>query len=144
MEVVATVEGVRFVNDSKATTIQAARAAIESIGSDLAIILGGRLKAGDFADLREPLAGRTRAIVAIGEAAPLVVDRLGDVAPTVVARTLGEAVRRAFEAVRPGGTVVLAPACASFDMFADFAERGRRFREEVAQLARERRAAGEQ
>ena len=66
-----------------------------------------------------------------------------DVAPTVVARSMRDAVRLAFEAARPGGTVVLAPACASFDMFADFAERGRRFKEEVAQLAAERRAAGE-
>ena len=140
MEAVAEVEGVRFVNDSKATTIEAARGAIESIGSGLAIILGGKLKAGDFAELRGPLTGRARAIVAIGESAPLVVDRLGDLAPTVVARSMRDAVRLAFEAARPDGTVVLAPACASFDMFADFAERGRRFKEEVAQLAAERRA----
>ena len=143
MEAVAEIDGVRFVNDSKATTIEAARGAIESIGSDLAIILGGKLKAGDFAELRGPLTGRARAIVAFGESAPLVVDRLGDVAPTVVARSMRDAVRLAFEAAPPGGTVVLAPACASFDMFADFAERGRRFKEEVAQLAAERRAAGE-
>jgi UDP-N-acetylmuramoylalanine--D-glutamate ligase len=143
MEAVATVEGVRFVNDSKATTIRAARGAVESIGSDLAIILGGRLKAGDFAELREPLAGRARAIVAIGESAALIVERLGDIAPTMVARTMGEAVRLAFEAVRPHGTVVLAPACASFDMFADYAERGRRFKEEVAELAAGRPRTGE-
>jgi UDP-N-acetylmuramoylalanine--D-glutamate ligase len=142
MEPVADIEGVRFVNDSKATTIDAARNAIESIDADLAIILGGRLKAGDFADLRPSLTGRARAIVAIGDAAPLVVDRLGDVAPTVVARSMAAAVRVAFEAVRTGGTVLLAPACASFDMFADFADRGRRFKEEVARLAIER-AAGE-
>ena len=144
MEPVAVVEGVRFVNDSKATTIEAARGAVESIQSDLAIILGGKLKAGDFRELRGPLYGRARAIVAIGESAPLVVDRLGDVAPTTIARTMGDAVRLAFDAVRPRGTVLLAPACASFDMFTDFAERGRRFKEEVAQLAAERRAAGEQ
>jgi UDP-N-acetylmuramoylalanine--D-glutamate ligase len=132
------------VNDSKATTIQAACHAVESIPSHLAIILGGRLKAGDFGELRKPLAGRARAIVAIGESAPLVVDRLGDIAPTIVAGTMRDAVRQAFEAVRPEGTVLLAPACASFDMFADFADRGRRFKEEVARLAGERRAAGEQ
>ena len=144
MEPVAVVDGVRFVNDSKATTIQAACHAVESIPSHLAIILGGRLKAGDFGELRKPLAGRARAIVAIGESAPLVVDRLGDIAPTIVAGTMRDAVRQAFEAVRPEGTVLLAPACASFDMFADFADRGRRFKEEVARLAGERRAAGEQ
>ena len=144
MEPVGVVDGVRFVNDSKATTILAARHAVESIPSDLAVILGGRLKAGDFADLRTPLAGRACAIVAIGESAALVVDRLGDIAPTTVARTMRDAVRAAFDAVRPRGTVLLAPACASFDMFTDFAERGRRFKEEVAQLAADRRAAGEQ
>jgi UDP-N-acetylmuramoylalanine--D-glutamate ligase len=144
METVDTIDGVRFINDSKATTIGAARAAAESVSTDLAIVLGGRLKAGDFAELRDALKTRARAIVAIGESAPLVVERLGDVAPTTIVGSMREAVRAGFEAVRPRGTVLLAPACASFDMFADFAERGRRFKEEVARLADERRAAGEQ
>jgi UDP-N-acetylmuramoylalanine--D-glutamate ligase len=144
METVATIDGVRFINDSKATTIGAARAAAESVDSDLAIVLGGRLKAGDFAELRDTLRGRARAIVAMGESAPLIVERLSDVAATTVVGSVREAVRAGFEAVRPRGTVLLAPACASFDMFADFAERGRRFKEEVARLAEERRAVGEQ
>jgi UDP-N-acetylmuramoylalanine--D-glutamate ligase len=144
MELVGEADGVSFVNDSKATTIESARWAIESVEPPLAVILGGRLKAGDFGDLRGPLTGRARAIVAIGEAAPRIVERLGDVAPTVVARSMRDAVRSAFDAVGPGGTVLLAPACASFDMFADFADRGRRFREEVAQLVAGRRAADEQ
>ena len=144
MELAGEVDGVRFVNDSKATTVEAARGAIESVEAPLAVIVGGRQKAGDFGDLRASLRGRARLIVAIGEAAPQVVERLGGAAPVAVARSMREAVRTAFDAIRPGGTVLLAPACASFDMFADFAERGRRFKEEVARLAAGRRGADEQ
>jgi len=142
MELAGEADGVRFVNDSKATTIEAARWAIESVEPPLALIMGGRHKAGDFGDLAGALRGRARAIVAIGEAAPVILERLGDVAPAAVAHSMRDAVRRAFEAVRPGGTVLLAPACASFDMFADFADRGRRFKEEVAQLVADAASRG--
>ena len=135
MELAGEVEGVRFVNDSKATTVGSARWAIESVDPPLAVIVGGRHKAGDFGDLAGVLSGRARAVVAIGEAAPRIVERLEGVVPVSIAGSMGEAVRTAFEAVRPAGTVLLAPACSSFDMFADFADRGRRFKEEVARLA---------
>lgn len=135
MELAGEVDGVRFVNDSKATTVESARWSIDSVEAPLAVIVGGRHKAGDFRDLADALRGRARVVVAIGESAPVIRDRLGDVAPVVVARSMGDAVRAAFEAVRGEGTVLLAPACASFDMFADYADRGRRFKEEVAKLA---------
>ena len=142
MELAGEIDGVRFVNDSKATTVESARWAIESVEPPVAVIVGGRHKAGDFGDLAGALRGRARAVVAIGEAAPQILERLGDVAPTSAARSMRDAVRAAFEAVRPGGTVLLAPACASFDMFADFADRGRRFKEEVAQLAADAASRG--
>ena len=107
------------------------------------MILGGRFKGGDFRDLREPLRGRADGVVAIGEARPLIVDALGDLVPVREATSMADAVQTAWTMARPGGTVVLAPACSSFDMFADYAERGRRFKEEVARLALSGPASGE-
>jgi UDP-N-acetylmuramoylalanine--D-glutamate ligase len=136
MEMAGTVGRVRFVNDSKATNIAAARQSIESVDRDLVAIVGGRFKGGDFRDLRAPLRGRARAVVAIGESRALVRAALGDLLPVHEAGSLADAVRAAYELASPNGTVLLAPACSSFDMFADYAERGRRFKEEVARLAR--------
>jgi UDP-N-acetylmuramoylalanine--D-glutamate ligase len=135
LEPVAEVRAVRFVNDSKATNIEAALRAIESFGPGLVVIMGGRYKGGDFRRLREPLVARGATVVAIGEARSRIVEALADVVPVQDVSSWADAVRRAFEAARPGGTVLLAPACASFDMFVDYAERGRAFKQEVARLA---------
>jgi UDP-N-acetylmuramoylalanine--D-glutamate ligase len=135
MELVAEVEGVRFVNDSKATNVEAALRSIESFEGGLVPILGGRFKGGDLGLLKQPLASRARAVVAIGEATPLIGDALRQVVQVHEAKSLGEAVRVAFELAKPNGVVLLAPACASFDMFRDYAERGRKFKEEVARLS---------
>ena len=136
MELVASRGGVRFVNDSKATNIDAAAKSIESFDKVVAII-GGKFKGGDFADLAEPLRAHGRAVVAIGEARPMVTAALKNVVPVVEADSLAEAVRRAWDLAVPDGVVLLAPACSSFDMFADYAERGRRFKEEVRKLITE-------
>ena len=143
LEPVAEIDGVRFVNDSKATNVEAARLAIESFEAGVVPIIGGRFKGGDLRDLRATVAGRVRAVIAIGEAAPLVREALADLAPVVGAADMAEAVRLAFERAAPGGTVVLAPACASFDMFRDYAERGRVFKREVARLEEVRRETRE-
>jgi UDP-N-acetylmuramoylalanine--D-glutamate ligase len=87
--------------------------------------------------LREPLATRAGAAVAIGEAADLIADALEGAVQVRRARTLTDAVRSAFAMASPGGTVLLAPACASFDMFRDYAERGRAFKREVERLTEE-------
>ncbi|MBI2834849.1 MAG: UDP-N-acetylmuramoyl-L-alanine--D-glutamate ligase [Acidobacteria bacterium] len=134
LEPVAEIDGVRFVNDSKATNVAAARRAIESFQCDLVPIIGGRFKGGDLRDLRALLAGRAVAVVAIGESRDLVTDAFADLLPVHRASSMKEAVERAFAAAPRGGTVLLAPACASFDMFADYAERGRVFKQEVARL----------
>jgi UDP-N-acetylmuramoylalanine--D-glutamate ligase len=134
MELVADVGGVRFVNDSKATNVDAALHSIESFESGLVPIIGGKFKGGDLRVLRAPLKKRARAVVAIGEATPLVKDALDGAVPVHEAKTFESAVREAFALAKPGGVVLLAPACASFDMFRDYAERGRRFKEEVRKL----------
>jgi UDP-N-acetylmuramoylalanine--D-glutamate ligase len=134
MEPVGEVHGVRFVNDSKATNVDAARHAIESFGPGLVVIMGGRFKGGDLRLLRPALAARQAAVVAIGEAAPLLLDTLDGAAAVTRAGTMADAVRAAVAAAPPGGTVLLAPACASFDMFENYAARGRAFKAEVAKL----------
>jgi UDP-N-acetylmuramoylalanine--D-glutamate ligase len=144
LEPVASVQGVGFVNDSKATNIEAAARAIESVDHGLVVILGGRFKGGDFAALRAPLVARKASVVAIGEAAPLVGAALGSSVPVQPAGSMDEAVRVGFAMAPPGGTVLLAPACASFDMFADYADRGRRFKDAVARLAFEVQSVREQ
>jgi len=140
MEPVATVRGVRFVNDSKATNVEAARRSIESFDGPVVAIVGGQFKGGDLRELREPLIARRGSVVAIGEAATLVHDALDGVVPVRDAGSMPEAVRTANELAHGGGVVVLAPACASFDWFRDYAERGRVFKEAVRALAEEMRA----
>ena len=136
MELVADVAGVRFVNDSKATNVEAALRSIESFDRGLVPIIGGRFKGGDLRILREPLTSRAKAVVAIGEAAPLVRDALAGAIVVHESRSFEDAVLAAFDLAKPDGVVLLAPACSSFDMFRDYAERGRRFKQEVARIAR--------
>ncbi len=162
LEPVAVIDGVRFVNDSKATNVEAAQRAIESFDRGLVVIMGGRFKSGDFALLREPLRSRNATVVTIGEAAPLIQEALEGAVRVEAAATLPAAVRRSFELAKSSGraaargdgapqaerpergegpprqeisaTVVLAPACASFDMFRDYAERGQVFKKVVLEL----------
>jgi UDP-N-acetylmuramoylalanine--D-glutamate ligase len=143
LEPVAEVGGVLFVNDSKATNVEAARRAIESFDS-LVVIMGGRFKGGALTTLRAPLAERAAAVIAIGEARPLLRDALGGVVPVHDADDMRAAVRAAFAAAAPGAAVVLAPACASFDMFRDYAERGLVFKQEVLRLQEEWNGVREQ
>ena len=134
MEWVDQIDDVRYVNDSKATNIDSARQAIDTFGDGLVVVMGGRYKGGDFASLRDSLAARRATVVAIGEARSLIRDALGAVVTLVEANSMTEAVDAAATAAKPGGTVLLAPACASFDMFVDYAARGRAFKAEVARL----------
>jgi UDP-N-acetylmuramoylalanine--D-glutamate ligase len=143
MEPVAALAGVRFVNDSKATNVDAAARSIESFDGVVAIV-GGKFKGGNLRDLAGPLAAHGRAVVAIGEARPLVREALAGTVPVEEAETMGEAVRKAWVLAQPEGVVLLAPACSSFDMFVDYADRGRRFKEEVRRLTDEAGATGEQ
>jgi UDP-N-acetylmuramoylalanine--D-glutamate ligase len=134
MEPAGRIAGVRFVNDSKATNVEAARRSIESFEGGVVALIGGRFKGGDLRELRASLSAHGRGVIAIGEAGPLVRDALHDVVPVVQASSMREAVAQGYEAARPDGVVLLAPACASFDWFKDYAERGRVFKEEVGRL----------
>jgi UDP-N-acetylmuramoylalanine--D-glutamate ligase len=134
MEPVGEIGSVRFVNDSKATNVEAARRSIESFDGGVVAIIGGRYKGGDFGDLRGALASRGRAVVAIGEAAERVRAAVEGTVPVIDATSMAEAVLRGFEAAATDGVVLLAPACSSFDWFRDYAERGEVFKEEVRRL----------
>ena len=138
MELVTEFQGVRFVNDSKATNVEAAVRSIESFDSGVVAIVGGKFKGGDLRLLRTPIGGRGKGVVAIGEARDLVRRALEDVIEVRDAESMDEAVATAFELARPSGVVVLAPACASFDMFRDYAERGVRFKAAVQRLIESR------
>jgi len=134
---VGEVGGVRFVNDSKATNVEAARHAVESCGDHVVVIMGGRFKGGSLETLAPLFASRADAVVVIGEACGRIRDALGAVVRVVETGSLADAVRVAYGLASPGGTVLLAPACASLDMFRDYAERGRVFTQAVAHLEEE-------
>jgi UDP-N-acetylmuramoylalanine--D-glutamate ligase len=144
LEPVSVLHGVQFVNDSKATNVEAAERAIESFGPGLVAIMGGRFKGGDLGRLRAPLRERGARVVAIGESRERFREALDEAVEVSEATSMDEAVRLAFTLAPPGGAVLLAPACASFDMFADYAERGRRFKEAVLRLVHEVQRTREQ
>jgi len=134
LEHVATIDGVAFFNDSKATNVAAAVRSVEAFDGRVLVILGGRYKGGDFALLAPQLRARESRVLAIGEAREEIEKALGAEVPVDRCPDLAAAVERAFALAEPGDTVLLAPACSSFDMFRDYAERGRRFKDEVRGL----------
>ena len=134
LETVAEIAGVRWVNDSKATNVDSALVALEAFESPLVVILGGRHKQAPYAPLAPALARRSRRVLAIGEAADRIAEELGGAAPVEKVGTLDLAVARAAGIAQPGDVVLLSPACSSYDQFPNFEERGRRFRELVAEL----------
>jgi len=131
--------GVNFYDDSKATNVGAALAAIEGLGADidgkLLLIAGGDGKGADFHDLRGPVAQHCRAVVLLGRDAELVGAAIGNAVPKVRVNTLEEAVEHAADLALPGDAVLLSPACASLDMFKNYEERGRLFAKAVEELA---------
>ncbi|MEA2361597.1 MAG: UDP-N-acetylmuramoylalanine--D-glutamate ligase [Thermoleophilaceae bacterium] len=129
LEEVATVDGVLYVNDSKATNVSAAGRGIESFFAGVHLILGGSLKGGGFEGLREPVAERCRACYLIGEAADRLAADLAEAGvPLHRCGDLETAVEAARAAAEPGEVVLLSPACASYDQFQDYEQRGDRFR----------------
>ena len=138
LERVADIGGVLFFNDSKATNVEAARKSLEAFPGVVLPIIGGRYKGGDFADLAPALRAHGKAVLAIGEATPRIVAALAAVVPVVPCDSMREAVERGLALATAGDTVVLAPACSSFDMFEDYAARGRAFKDEVRRLAEAR------
>src|SRR5437763_1454733 len=137
LERVAEVGGVTFYNDSKATNVDAAVKAVEALSDEpgrIVLILGGRGKNAPYAPLAPLVERKARALVLIGEDAERIEDELKTHAPVLRASDMADAVRRAYSAAEPGDVVLLAPACASFDMFQSYEHRGRVFKEEVERL----------
>ncbi len=132
-------DGVSYYNDSKATNVGAALAAIEGLGADisgkLVLIAGGDGKGADFSGLAAPIGAHCRAVVLLGRDAELIAQVLGDSVPLIRAQSLDEAVQRCAETAQPGDAVLLSPACASFDMFKNYEERGQLFAQAVRDLS---------
>jgi UDP-N-acetylmuramoylalanine--D-glutamate ligase len=143
LEFVSEIDGVAFYNDSKATSVDATVKALEAFGdvegnSDesgkVVLILGGRGKKAPYAPLALLVRKNVRKLILIGEDADTIATQLGDYASYDRAQDMKDAVELSFQAAKPGDTVLLAPACASFDMFESFEHRGRVFKDEVREL----------
>lgn len=133
---VAEREGVRWYNDSKATNIGATLAAVHGFDGPLVLLAGGQGKGADFSELAAGLDTRVRAVVLMGEAADEIEAALQGGVPTYRADDMFSAVHQAAALAVPGDTVLLSPACASFDMFSDYRQRGERFTQAVQELIR--------
>jgi UDP-N-acetylmuramoylalanine--D-glutamate ligase len=132
MEPVREVKGVLWINDSKATNIASTEVAVTALERPFVLLLGGRHKGEPYTRLGPLLAGRCRAVVAYGEARPIVLrDLVGAGVPLVEAGSFDEVMAAARGLARPSDVVLLSPACSSYDMFTNYVERGRRFREIV-------------
>jgi len=134
LEFVREIDGIRYVNDSKGTNVGAVVKSLESFKEPVILIAGGRDKAGDFSPLRSLVKERVRALVLIGEAREKIKRALGDLTGTFMAKDLKEAVHISRGIAGKGDVVLLSPACASFDMFLDFEDRGRQFKKVVMEL----------
>src|SRR5205823_2458702 len=137
LERVAEIGGIEFYNDSKATNVDAAVKALEAFADadgKVVLILGGRGKHAPYAPLAPHVARAARALVLIGEDADRIEQELQDYAPVARATDMHDAVRRAAALAQPGDIVLLAPACASWDMFDNFEHRGRVFKEAVKEV----------
>jgi len=134
LEVVRERRGVRYVNDSKGTNVDAVLKALEGIEQPIWLIAGGRDKGGDFSRLAAAIRERVKGLILIGEAAGRIQAAMGDFDRCHPAATLRDAVELAAREAQPGEVVLLSPACASFDMFADYQDRGRQFKALVQAL----------
>ena len=134
IEFVAERNGVAYYNDSKSTNIESLKVALESFMQPVVLIAGGQGKGSDYRPLRPVVARHVKSLVVMGEDAPLLEQAFGDVAPTRRAADMKEAVECARAVAAPGDVVLLSPACASFDMFDNFEQRGRLFKACVWEL----------
>jgi UDP-N-acetylmuramoylalanine--D-glutamate ligase len=135
LEFVAEKNGIRFYNDSKATSVDATIKALDSFEGNLWVILGGKDKGSDYTVLRDRLHNKAHAALLIGAAAEKIASHLNGAVPLVEAGTLDRALAEAWSKAKSGDTVLLAPACASFDQFQSYEQRGRIFKELVNGIA---------
>jgi UDP-N-acetylmuramoylalanine--D-glutamate ligase len=141
LEYVATVGGVEYYNDSKATNVDATIKALESFPANIHLILGGKDKGSDYRALNDLLRQRVKRVYTIGAAAEKIESQIASVksggVEIVQAGTLESAIKRAAAVAQPGDIVLLAPACASFDQFTSYEHRGKAFKEAVQELAKQ-------
>ena len=137
LEFVREIQGVDFYNNSKATSVDATLKSLEAFERGVHLIMGGKDKGAPYTPLLPLIKDRVREVLLIGAAAPVIAEQLAGSTELVQAGDLSTAVYEAFARSRPGDTVLLAPACSSFDQFKDYEERGRVFKELVKQLAKE-------
>jgi UDP-N-acetylmuramoylalanine--D-glutamate ligase len=135
LELVRTVDGVKYINDSKATNINAVWYALDSFDVPMTLILGGRDKGNDYSELADQIRKKVHTIIAIGEARPMIEEQLKSVVPNfATVDTMNEAVRKGKEVAKRGEIVLLSPACASFDMYENYEQRGKEFKKAVNRL----------
>jgi len=134
LEFVRELDGATYMNDSKGTNVGAVEKSLESFDAPVILIAGGLDKHGDFPALGPLVKERVKRLVLIGKAADAIDAAIGSLTETVRADSMEDAVRKSREAASPGDVVLLSPACASFDMFKDFEDRGRKFKEAVNKL----------
>jgi UDP-N-acetylmuramoylalanine--D-glutamate ligase len=134
LEFVGEVNGVTYVNDSKATNVDSVWYALQSFSSPIILFLGGRDKGNDYSRLLDSVQKHVKSIVAIGESADKVAKAFGSIVSVTMATTMEQAVRTAAAMAAPGDVVLLSPACASFDWFENYEHRGRVFKQLVAEL----------
>ena len=138
LEHVRTFDGVDYYNDSKATNIDSVKVSLDSFPGPVILIMGGRDKGANFRELHPFLAGKVKQIIVLGEAADRIQESLSPIPPSIRAHSLDSAVSLAHDYSASGDTVLLAPGCASFDMFANFEERGDCFKQGVNALESQR------
>ena len=142
LEHVASIHGVEYYNDSKATNVDATIKALEAFPANIHLILGGKDKGSDYGVLKDLLRQRVKSVYTIGAAAAKIESQIKGTAEIFHAETLENAIRRAADAAQPGDIVLLAPACASFDQFRNYEHRGKVFKEVVRSLAEAKVEAG--
>jgi UDP-N-acetylmuramoylalanine--D-glutamate ligase len=138
MEFVAEINNIKFINDSKATTVESAVWALENINSPVILIAGGKDKGADYAGILDLAQNKVRDVILIGEAKKKIESAWQGVLSMEGAATLQEAVNKAYLKARPGDSILLSPMCSSFDMFTDYEERGNVFKSAVHALTREK------
>jgi UDP-N-acetylmuramoylalanine--D-glutamate ligase len=141
LEFVAEIAGVRFYNDSKATSVDATIKALDSFGGNLWIILGGKDKGSDYTVLRDRLRLKAHAALLVGAAAEKIALQIEGATTLIHSGTIENAVAEAWKRAKPGDTILLAPACASFDQFQSYEHRGQVFKELIKGLGRTNGAA---
>jgi UDP-N-acetylmuramoylalanine--D-glutamate ligase len=134
LEYVATINGVKYYNDSKATNVDAVTRALEAFTNPIILIMGGRDKGGSFQKLRGRIGRNTKKLIVLGEAKGIIQAALGGITSTSAASTMEDAVLQAYQIAVPGDVVLLSPACSSFDMYSNYQRRGESFYQAVAKL----------